>query len=55
MSKISGNLPPGSWSDDSSLTLATLDSLKEKGEVECADIMERFADWIRDGRSALRI
>ena len=43
------HLPAGSWSDDSSLTLATLKSLKVCGRVDCDDIMERFADWLVDG------
>ena len=44
------NMPEGSWSDDSSLALATLDSLRECGTVDLEDIMERFADWLLDGR-----
>ena len=44
------NMPEGSWSDDSSLTLATLASLKECNDVDYEDIMERFADWLLDGK-----
>ena len=43
------NMPPGTWSDDSSMALATLDSLRENGEVNYADIMERFLKWLLDG------
>lgn len=43
------NMPPGTWSDDSSLTLATLTSLKKCGEVNCEDIMDRFVDWLENG------
>ena len=39
------DMPPGTWSDDSSMTWATLDSLIEKGAVDYSDIMERFASW----------
>ena len=39
------NLPAGSWSDDTSMTLATLDSLK-KG-FNRHDIMRNFISWIR--------
>ena len=39
-------LPEGSWSDDSSLTLATLDSLRECNEIDCDDIMKRFVEWL---------
>ena len=43
------NMPPGTWSDDSSMTLATLVSIKECGNMNYSDIMERFADWSCDG------
>ena len=39
------NMPPGTWSDDSSMALATLDSIREKNGVDYADIMERFVRW----------
>lgn len=44
------NLPKGSWSDDSSLTLATLESLCRNNFVSCEDIMENFADWLLEGQ-----
>lgn len=44
------NLPEGSWSDDSSLTLATLESVIANSKVDCQDIMENFADWLLDGK-----
>ena len=37
-------VPEGSWSDDSSMALATLCSILEKDEVDYEDIMKRFAD-----------
>lgn len=37
--------PPGTWSDDSSMTLATLDSIGNKGEINPADIMWNFIYW----------
>ena len=40
------NLPPGTWSDDSSLTLATLDSLANG--LDYNDIMEKFLSWYKD-------
>lgn len=43
------NLPAGSWTDDSSLTLALLDSLGEKQAVVLPDIMKRFAAWYSNG------
>ena len=43
------NMPPGTWSDDSSMALATLASLRENEEVNYSDIMERFVKWLLDG------
>ncbi len=39
------NMPPGTWSDDSSMALATLDSIRENKEVNYSDICERFYRW----------
>lgn len=39
------NMPPGTWSDDSSMALATLDSIRKKGDIDYSDIMERFVKW----------
>ena len=43
------NLPEGSWTDDSSLTIALLDSLNRKGGVDLDDIMENFMKWLHEG------
>lgn len=43
------DLPAGSWSDDSSLTLAALSSINELGQVNSEDIMNRFLEWYDDG------
>lgn len=44
--KITGygtyNQPPGTWSDDSSLTLATVASIGGTGKIDLADIMDNF-------------
>ena len=42
------DVPEGTWSDDSSMTLATLDSLKNG--YNPTDIMEKFSDWLVDGK-----
>ena len=42
-------LPAGSWTDDSSLTLAGLDSLVGFGFFNPADILYRFALWLTKG------
>lgn len=44
------NLPAGSWTDDSSLTLALLDSICETGSLDLKHIMENFVDWLEDGK-----
>ena len=42
--------PAGTWSDDTSMTLATLDSLKNNnGKVVTDDIRRNFNDWLRQG------
>lgn len=41
------NLPAGCWSDDTSMTLAALDSLAE-GELDWAGIMFNFGKWYYD-------
>lgn len=39
----------GTWSDDTSLTLATCDSIRELGRIDVDDIRRRFVAWVRDG------
>jgi len=41
------NLPPGSWSDDTSMTLCLLDSLSNG--LDYNDIMKKFASWLVNG------
>jgi ADP-ribosylglycohydrolase len=43
------NLPAGSWTDDSSLTLALLESVRRKGAIDYTDIMENFVNWLDNG------
>ena len=43
------NQPEGTWSDDSSMALATLASIRDKGKIDYKDIMERFHDWCMYG------
>ena len=37
--------PMGTWSDDTSMTIATIDSIAETGEINVSDIMNRFLRW----------
>ena len=43
------DMPEGTWTDDGSMTLATLDSIKTLGEVDLEDIMTSFVNWYEDG------
>ena len=46
--------PAGTWSDDTSLMLATCASIKAKGgRVDAADIRLNFEDWYYDGAFAI--
>lgn len=42
--------PPGTWSDDASLTLCLLDSLAECGGIHLPDLAARCVDWLRGTR-----
>ena len=42
--------PAGTWSDDTSMTLATCASIKEKGKVDCKDMYDKFCDWLFDAK-----
>ncbi len=41
--------PKGTWSDDSSMMLATADSIIKRGRIDYADIMENFQGWRLNG------
>ena len=43
------NLSEGSWTDDSSLTIALLESIRRVGEIDLDDIMGNFMKWLYDG------
>lgn len=43
------NQPVGTWSDDSTMVLATLVSYAEKGALDYEDLMSRFDDWASNG------
>ena len=42
-------MPVGTWTDDSSMTLAALDSIRRLGKAEPEDIMDGFLRWYRKG------
>ena len=43
-------VPEGTWSDDTSLMLATMDSIIEIKDIYFEDIMSKFADWINNSK-----
>ena len=46
--RASDDLPAGTWSDDTSMTLALLESLARLGCVDYADIMDNFGRWVNE-------
>ena len=42
--------PSGTWSDDSAMTLATMHSLVQKQGIDYEDMMEKFVEWVEDGK-----
>ena len=43
------NQPKGTWSDDSSMTLATMYSIVNKEGIDYTDIMDEFCNWAFEG------
>lgn len=46
---LSHNVPRGTWSDDSSMMLCTLDSLTSAQCIDLSDMMMRFSRWAKEG------
>ena len=44
-----GAFPPGTWSDDTSLTFITAESLVARGRLELEDLARRFLRWLKEG------
>lgn len=44
------NQPPGTWSDDSSMTLAVVDSIVEYDDINYTDMMDKFSKWLYDAQ-----
>lgn len=44
------NQPKGTWSDDSSMTLATMESITRIGRINLDDIMGNFISWYKNGK-----
>lgn len=45
--------PAGTWSDDTSMTLATCDAIRRTGNVDAEAIREAFCDWLFQGKYAI--
>ncbi len=43
------DMPPGTWTDDSSMALAALESIRRTGGIDPDDIMENFLRWEYEG------
>lgn len=43
----------GTWSDDTSLTLATCESIKRLGHIDTRDIMNNFRRWLSKGEFSI--
>ena len=41
----SHNVPEGTWSDDTSMMLATMDSIIETNKIDYDNMMNKFCDW----------
>ena len=43
------NVPPGTWTDDSALTLALLSSIRDRKSIDLVDVMDQFVLWLENG------
>ena len=48
------NQPRGTWSDDSSMTIATMTSIINKKGIDYTDIMDEFCKWMDDAEHTPR-
>lgn len=46
----SHGMPKGSWSDDTSMTLATIDAIIETNEINLQAIADNFIEWFRKAK-----
>ena len=46
----SHDVPAGTWSDDTSMTIALIDSIINKNKIDYDDIMHNFYDWLHDAK-----
>ena len=48
------NQPVGTWSDDTSMLLATLDSINHENGINIKDMRNRFLDWMHHAKYTAR-
>ena len=46
----SHDVPKGSWSDDTSMTLATIDAIIKDKKINCETIATNFLDWMKNAK-----
>lgn len=44
------NQPKGTWSDDTSMTIATMQSIINKNGIDYKDMMSQFVEWYKNGK-----
>ena len=44
------NQPPGTWSDDSAMAIATMHSIVQKQGIDYDDMMDKFVEWYNNGK-----
>lgn len=45
------DLPAGTWSDDTSMAIATMESvIRQGGELDLTDVMNQFVAWVNDSK-----
>ena len=47
---MSHNMPKGSWSDDTSMTLATVDAIIKDKDINCTTIADNFLKWAEEAK-----
>lgn len=50
LGNMSHNVEKGTWSDDTSMVIATMDSMINKKTIDYEDIMNNFILWIKEGK-----
>lgn len=48
-----GATPKGTWTDDTSMTIATIDSIATKRTVDADDLRKKYSSWVYDGKYTL--